>query len=163
MRHIISVLVENHFGVLTRIAGMFSSRGFNIDSLTVGETTDPTVSRMTIITRGDDAVCEQIVKQLRKLVDVIRVQEVTKDPHVERELLLVKVACTKDNRAEIIQMSSVFRAHIDDVGPESLIIEAVGAQDRLDALLEILKPYGILETARTGVVGLARGAQVLKI
>jgi acetolactate synthase I/III small subunit len=163
MRHIISVLVENHFGVLTRIAGMFSSRGFNIDCLSVGETSDPTVSRMTIITRGDEAICEQIVKQLRKLVDVIRVQDITREQNVERELMLVKVSCTRENRAEIMQMASILRAHIVDVGPESLVIEVVGDFDRLNAMIEILKPYGILENARTGVVGLARGSQALKI
>jgi acetolactate synthase I/III small subunit len=163
MRHIISVLVENHFGVLTRIAGMFSSRGFNIDCLSVGETADPTVSRMTIITNGDQAICEQIVKQLRKLVDVIRVQDITREENVERELMLVKVACTRENRAEIMQMASILRAHIVDVGPESLVIEVVGDFAKLDAMLEILKPYGILENARTGVVGLARGAQSLKV
>ena len=163
MRHVISVLVENHFGVLTRIAGMFSSRGFNIDSLAVGETTDPTISRITIVSHGDDSVIEQIVKQLRKLVDVIRVQDITKESHIERELVLAKVKCAKETRAEIMQMVSIFRARIVDVSSESLVIELVGTQDRIRALLEILDPYGILEVAKTGAIGLARGPQHLKV
>ena len=163
MRHVISVLVENHFGVLTRIAGMFSSRGFNIDSLAVGETTDPTISRITIVSHGDDSVIEQIVKQLRKLVDVIRVQDITKESHIERELVLAKVKCAKETRAEIMQMVSIFRARIVDVSAESLVIELVGTQDRIRALLELLDPYGILEVAKTGAIGLARGPQHLKV
>lgn len=163
MRHVISVLVENHFGVLTRIAGMFSSRGFNIDSLAVGETTDPTISRITIVSHGDDSVIEQIVKQLRKLVDVIRVQDITKESHIERELVLAKVKCAKETRAEIMQMVSIFRARIVDVSSESLVIELVGTQDRIGALLELLDPYGILEVAKTGAIGLARGPQHLKV
>jgi acetolactate synthase-1/3 small subunit len=163
MRHVISVLVENHFGVLTRIAGMFSSRGFNIDSLAVGETTDPTISRITIVSHGDDSVIEQIVKQLRKLVDVIRVQDITKESHIERELVLAKVKCAKETRAEIMQMVSIFRARIVDVSSESLVIELVGTQDRIRALLELLDPYGILEVAKTGAIGLARGPQHLKV
>jgi len=163
MRHVISVLVENHFGVLTRIAGMFSSRGFNIDSLAVGETTDPTISRITIVSHGDDSVIEQIVKQLRKLVDVIRVQDITRESHIERELVLAKVKCAKETRAEIMQMVSIFRARIVDVSAESLVIELVGTQDRIGALLQLLEPYGILEVAKTGAIGLARGPQHLKV
>ena len=163
MRHVIGVLVENHFGVLTRIAGMFSSRGFNIDSLAVGETTDPTISRITVVSHGDDQVIEQIIKQLRKLVDVIRVQDLTSESHLERELVLVKVSCTKNNRAEIMEIVSIFRANIVDVGANSLVVEAVGAQRKIEALLDLLNPFGILETARTGSVGLSRGSQALKV
>ncbi|MBN1868143.1 acetolactate synthase small subunit [Candidatus Sumerlaeota bacterium] len=163
MRHVISVLVENQFGVLTRIAGMFSSRGFNIDSLAVGETTDPTISRITVVSHGDDQVIEQIIKQLRKLVDVIRVQDLTGESHIERELVLIKVACNKGNRAEIMEIASIFRANIVDVSAGSLVIEAVGAERKIDAMLDLLKPFGVLETARTGSVGLSRGPNALKV
>ncbi|HUT25881.1 MAG TPA: acetolactate synthase small subunit, partial [Sumerlaeia bacterium] len=125
MRHVISCLVENQFGVLARIAGMFSCRGFNIDSLAVGETTDPTISRITIVTHGDDFIIEQIIKQLRKLIDVIRVQDLTSESHVERELALAKVSCNRETRGEIMQIASIFRARIVDVGKESVIIEMV--------------------------------------
>lgn len=162
-RHIISVLVENHFGVLTRIAGMFSSRGFNIDSLAVGETNDPTISRITIVTHGDETIIEQIVKQLRKLVDVIRVKDITEDAHVERELLLIKLACDKETRGEVMQISSIFRARIVDVSPKTVVVELVGSQDRVSALLDLVEPFGILEMARTGAIGLSRGSQVLSI
>ncbi len=163
MRHVISVLVENHIGVLARIAGMFSSRGFNIDSLAVGETSDPTISRMTIVSRGDDFVIEQIIKQLRKLIDVIRVQDLSTESHVERELALVKVASTVENRSQIIEISNVFRARIVDVSPDSVIIEIVGSQDKTQALLDLVEPFGILEMVRTGSVGLERGRHALRV
>lgn len=163
MRHVISVLVENQFGVLTRIAGMFSSRGYNIDSLAVGETVDPTVSRITIVTHGEDVIIEQIVKQLRKLVDVIRVQDLTEESHVERELALVKVSCDEVTRSQIMQIAGIFRARIVDVGPTSVVVEVVGAQDKIDALLDLFKAFGILEIARTGSVGLFRGANSLRV
>jgi acetolactate synthase-1/3 small subunit len=163
MRHVISVLVENHIGVLARIAGMFSSRGFNIDSLAVGETSDPTISRMTIVSRGDDFVIEQIIKQLRKLIDVIRVQDLSIESHVERELALVKVASTVENRSQIIEISNVFRARIVDVSPESIIIEIVGSQDKTQALLDLVEPFGILEMVRTGSIGLERGRHALRV
>jgi acetolactate synthase-1/3 small subunit len=163
MRHVISVLVENQSGVLARIAGMFSSRGFNIDSLAVGETQEATISRVTIVSHGDDTVIEQIIKQLRKLIDVIRVQDLTVESHVERELLLIKVKADKGTRADIMQITSIFRARIIDVGAETLVVEVVGSQERVSALADLLMPYGILEMVRTGAVGLARGAQVLKV
>lgn len=163
MRHIISALVENQFGVLARIAGMFSSRGYNIDSLAVGETNDPTVSRITIVARGEDQIIEQIIKQMRKLIDVIRVQDLTTEDHVERELAMVKVSCDKETRGEIMQITSIFRARIIDVSSNSLIIEAAGTPDKIDALLEQLHPFTILEIARTGSVGLFRRARVLKV
>ncbi len=163
MRHVISVLVENHIGVLARIAGMFSSRGFNIDSLAVGETDDPEISRLTLVSRGDDLVIEQIIKQLRKLIDVIRVQDLAEESHVERELVLIKVACDKTNRAEIMEIASIFRARIVDVGSASVIIEIVGGQDKTNALLDLVQPFGVLELVRTGTVGLARGKQSLRV
>ena len=162
MRHVISVLVENQFGVLARIAGMFSSRGFNIDSLAVGETDDPSVSRMTLVSRGDDQVIEQIIKQLRRLIDVIRVQDITEERHIERELVLVKVKADKDTRGEIMQMASIFRGRIVDVAEKSLIVEVVGSQDRVDSLLDLLGNFGIVEITRTGAIGLLRGGQALK-
>lgn len=162
MRHVISVLVENQFGVLARIAGMFSSRGFNIDSLAVGETTDPSVSRITIVSRGDDQVIEQIIKQLRRLIDVIRVQDFTDEAHIERELVLVKVKADRDTRGEIMQMASIFKGRVVDVSATSLILEVVGSQERMNAFLDLLKPFGLLETARTGSIGLLRGPQALK-
>jgi acetolactate synthase-1/3 small subunit len=163
MRHLISALVENQFGVLARIAGMFSSPGYNIDSLAVGETVDPTVSRVTIVTHGDDVVIEQIIKQMRKLIDVIRVLDLTEESHVERELVLVKVACDKTSRGEIMQVVSIFRARIIDVSPSSMVVEVVGTQDKIEALLDQFKPYGIMEVVRTGAIGLFRGTKVLKI
>ena len=157
MEHIISVLVENRFGVLAHIAGLFSGRGFNIDSLAVGETHDPSISRMTIVVRGDDNVVEQILKQLNRVVDVIAVQDLTEQSFVDRELMLVKVESTAKNRSEIVEIADIFRANIVDVQQESLTIEASGSGDKLKALLDLLTPYGIKELVRTGRIGLARG------
>lgn len=163
MRHVISVLVENNIGVLARISGMFSCRGFNIDSLAVGETTDPTISRVTMVSRGDDKIIEQMIKQLHKLIDVIRILDLTDLDHVERELVMVKVSCAKNNRSEIMEISSIFRARIVDVAPKSMIIEIVGTQNKTNALLDLVKPFGILEVARTGSIGLRRGEKSLKV
>jgi acetolactate synthase-1/3 small subunit len=157
MEHIISVLVENRFGVLAHIAGLFSGRGFNIDSLAVGETHDPSVSRMTIVVRGDDNVVEQILKQLNRLVDVISVQDLTEQSFIERELMLVKVETTTQTRSEVIEIADIFRTKIVDVQQGSLTIEASGSADKLKALLDLLTPYGIKELVRTGRIGLARG------
>lgn len=157
MEHIISVLVENRFGVLAHIAGLFSGRGFNIDSLAVGETHDPTVSRMTIVVRGDDNVVEQILKQLNRLVDIIEVQDLAQISHVDRELLLVKVESTSQTRSEIIEIAELFRAKVVDVQKNTLTIEASGSGDKLEALLNLLSQYGIKELVRTGRIGLARG------
>jgi len=162
MRHVISVLVENHIGVLARISGMFSSRGFNIDSLAVGVTDDPEISRLTLVSSGDDQVIEQIIKQLRKLIDVIRVTDLSTVSHIERELVLIKVSCMKANRSEIMEIGAIFRARIVDVAPESVILEIVGAQEKTAALLDLVRPFGIIEIVRTGAVGLARGKQALK-
>lgn len=157
MEHIISVLVENHFGVLAQIAGLFSGRGFNIDSLAVGETSDPTISRMTIAVTGDDRVVEQILKQLNRLVEVIKVEDLTETRHIERELMLIKVGATAKSRSEVIEIVDVFRSKIVDVQPASVTVEASGDSEKLDALLELLKPHGVKEIVRTGRIAMARG------
>lgn len=156
MKHTISVLVENKFGVLARIAGLFSGRGYNIDSLSVAETTDPTVSRMTIVVRGDESIIEQITKQLNKLVDVIKVQDYAGMPFLERELILVKVHTSAQTRPEIMQIADIFRGKIIDVDHSSLTIELTGTSDKIEALLDLLKPFGIRELVRTGKIAIAR-------
>jgi acetolactate synthase-1/3 small subunit len=155
-RHTISVLVENHPGVLARIAGLFSGRGFNIESLSVGETEDPTASRMTVVVRGDDLILEQVTKQLNKLVDVIKVSDFTREQFIERELVLIKVSADGRSRSEVSQICDVFRARIVDVAPKAVTIEATGTEDKIKALVNMLKPFGIREMARTGSVALAR-------
>ena len=163
MRHaVFSILVENSAGVLSRVAGLFSRRGYNIDSLTVGETTDPKVSRMTVTVTGDDDVLEQIEKQLSKLIDVKEVVELPVEASVCRELVLVKVECDTTRRQEIIAISDIFRANIVDVSTESVIIELTGAQSKLNAFIELLNGFKITELARTGITGLARGTASLK-
>ena len=163
MRHaVFSILVENSAGVLSRVAGLFSRRGYNIDSLTVGETTDPKVSRMTVTVTGDDDGLEQIEKQLSKLIDVKEVVELPAEASVCRELVLVKVECDTTRRQEIIAISDIFRANIVDVSPESVIIELTGAQSKLNAFIELLNGFKITELARTGITGLARGTASLK-
>ena len=161
MRHVISILVENEFGVLARVAGLFSGRGFNIESLSVAETLDPTVSRITLVTRGDDQVVEQIGKQLNKLICVIRVGDFTETEHVERELVLIKVAADATTRGELANIVDIFRAKIIDVSRESYVVEITGAEDKVNALIELLKPLGILEIVRTGKVAMYRGTRVL--
>lgn len=162
MRHTISVLVENQFGVLARIAGLFSGRGFNIDSLSVGETTDPSVSRMTIVVRGDDRILEQVVKQLRKLINVIKVVDLTKDESVNRELVLIKVEANNKTRAEILSITDIFRGKIVDVSPESYTIEVTGDENKIKAIINLLTSFGIKEIARTGKVALGRGVKIVK-
>jgi acetolactate synthase I/III small subunit len=156
MRHTISVLVENKFGVLTRIAGLFSGRGYNIDTLNVGPTQDPTTSRMTIVTRGDDATVEQIVKQLNKLVNVIKVQDFGVEEYIDRELVLVKVAVDSKSRAEVMQITDIFRAKIVDLQAKSLTIEITGNESKVEKLIELMKPFGVLDLTRTGKVALPR-------
>ncbi len=156
MRHTISVLVENHFGVLARVAGLFSGRGFNISSLSVGETEAPDISRMTLVVEGDDAVVEQIKKQLNRLVEVLKVVDLAQMDHVGRELALVKVNAEKRNRSEIIELVDIFRAGIIDVSPKSMTIEVTGPEEKVAALIKMLKPFGIREMARTGRVALPR-------
>jgi acetolactate synthase-1/3 small subunit len=162
MRHVISVLVENRFGVLSKVAGLFSFRGFNIESLCVGETMDPTVSRMTIVSRGDDRVLEQIVKQLNRLTDVIKVQDFTDQDWVDRELVLIKVAAPEKSRPQVMAIADIFRAKIVDVNPESLTLEITGDQGKVKGILDMLGPHGITEMVRTGRVAIARGSTPLK-
>jgi acetolactate synthase-1/3 small subunit len=161
MRHTISVLVENEFGVLARVAGLFSGRGFNIESLSVAETLDATVSRLTLVTRGDDQVIEQIEKQLNKLVNVIRVTDFTNTQHVERELVLIKVSADERTRGELVNIVDIFRAKIIDVSRQSYVVEITGTEDKVRALIELLAPLGILEIARTGRVAMFRGTRTL--
>ncbi|MCD6339936.1 MAG: acetolactate synthase small subunit [Verrucomicrobia bacterium] len=156
MRHTISVLVENKFGVLTRVAGLFSGRGFNIDTLNVAPTQDPTVSRMTIVTRGDDATVDQIVHQLEKLVESIQVQDFRDGEYVDRELVLVKVGVTSETRAEVMQITDIFRAKIVDVQSKSLTIEVTGDEGKVEKFIELMRAFGILELTRTGKVALPR-------
>ena len=161
-RIVLSLLVDNTAGVLSRVAGLFSRRGYNIESLTVGVTADPRYSRMTVVSLGDHQVLEQIQKQLTKLVDVKEIMELPQNASVCRELVLVKVECDAAHRQEIIAISDVFRAKIVDVSPESVIIELTGAQNKLNAFIELLNGFKITELARTGITGLARGAANLK-
>jgi acetolactate synthase-1/3 small subunit len=157
MRHTISVLVENEFGVLSRVSGLFSGRGFNIESLTVAETLDPTVSRMTIVTSGNDQIVEQILKQLNKLVAVIKVVNLTGVETVDRELVLIKVNAEAETRAEVLRLVDIFRAKIVDVAPRCYTIEMTGDEEKINALVQLLKPIGIREVVRTGRVAIARG------
>lgn len=156
MRHTISVLVENKFGVLSRVSGLFSGRGFNVESLSVGETIDPSVSLMTIVTTGDDQIVEQITKQLNKLIDVIKVVDFMEIDHVEREMILVKVSPRKDDRAEVLRLAEIFRGRIVDSGSTTFTIEITGDEKKIAAFVELMKPYGIKEFARTGKVAMAR-------
>jgi len=159
MRHTISVLVENRFGVLSRVSGLFSGRGYNIESLTVAETLDPTVSKMTIVTSGNDQVIEQITKQLNKLVDVIKVTDLTSTDHVEREMALVKVSAEGEERAEVLRIVEIFRGKIVDVSPDTYIIEIAGDEKKIDAVLGLLKPLGVKDIVRTGKVAMVRTTQ----
>ncbi len=156
MRHTISVLVANKFGVLSRVSGLFSGRGFNIDSLTVAETQDPSVSRMTIVTRGDEQIIEQITKQLNKLVDVIKVSDLTGVNFIDRELVLIKVQATAENRAELLGIVDIFRCKVVDVSSRSYTLEATGDAGKIQAVIEILRPLGIKELVRTGKVAIGR-------
>lgn len=156
-KHTIAVLVENRFGVLSRVANLFSARGYNIESLSVGETLDPSVSRMTLVVTGDEFVIEQVTKQLHKLIDVIKVIDLTDERHVERELVLIRVNAEPQNRAEILRVADIFRAKVVDVTPLSFTIEATGDAEKVDALVELLRPMGVQELVRTGKVAIARG------
>jgi acetolactate synthase-1/3 small subunit len=156
MRHTISVLVENKFGVLTRVAGLFSGRGYNIDTLNVAPTADPTASRMTIVTRGDDATVDQIVKQLSKLADVMKVVDFREGEYVDRELVLVKVSIDTGTRAEVMQITDIFRAKIVDVQPKTLTIEVTGDESKVEKFLELMQSFGVIELSRTGKVALPR-------
>jgi acetolactate synthase-1/3 small subunit len=155
-KHTIAVLVENKFGVLSRVAGLFSARGYNIESLSVGETLDGSVSRMTLEVRGDEFVIEQVIKQLYKLVDVIKVTDLTDESRVERELLLIRVNAEPQHRAEILRTADIFRARVVDVTPLTFTLEATGTAEKLEAFVELLRPMGIQEIVRTGKVAIAR-------
>jgi acetolactate synthase-1/3 small subunit len=162
-QHIVSALVENRAGTLSRVSGLFSRRGFNIDSLTVGETEDKSISRMTIAVSGDDAALEQITKQLSKLVDVIAVRELQSSSCIRREIMLVKVNATEQTRAAVLEIAGIFRSRIIDVSPSTITLEATGDIEKLDGLLLLLRPHGIMELARTGLVALERGPLVLSL
>ena len=162
MKHTIAVIVENKSGALTRIAGLFSRRSFNIESLSVGATDNPDYSRMTLSVQGDEVVLEQVIKQLSKLINVIRVSELEPHESIERELAIIKVSADKENRSEIMQLVSVFRAKIIDVSARSMIIEVTGDEQKVDALVLLLRQFGIKELARTGKVSMIRGVRVIK-
>ncbi|MDO3379410.1 acetolactate synthase small subunit [Geoalkalibacter halelectricus] len=157
MKHTISVLVENEFGVLARVAGLFSGRGFNIESLSVAPTLDPTISRMTIVTSGDDQILEQITKQLNKLIDTIKVIDFTGGDFVEREMALVKVSAEEGTRAEVLRIVDIFRAKVVDVSAKSYTVEVTGAPGKINAIVELLRPLGIKEIVRSGPVVIGRG------
>jgi acetolactate synthase-1/3 small subunit len=159
MKHTLSVIVENHPGVLARVAGLFRRRGYNIDSLTVGRTENPAISRMTIVVEGDDVLIEQVTKQLHKLVEIMKIQDITDEPSVDRELVLVKVKADAQVRGEIMQIVEIFRARIVDIGPNSLIIEATGDENKINAIEDSLRPFGLLELVRTGKVAMVRGGR----
>ncbi|MEE8546694.1 MAG: acetolactate synthase small subunit [bacterium] len=156
MRHTISVTVENRFGVLSRVAGLFSGRGFNIESLCVGATVDPEVSRMTIVTRGDDRIIEQVTKQLRKLVDVIKVVDLTETSFVDREILLAKISATERNKAEILRINEIFRGRIVDISPNTYTFEITGDEGKIDAFMKLIKPFGVKEIVRSGKIAVSR-------
>ena len=156
MKHTISVLVENHFGVLARIAGLFSARGYNIDSLCVGETEDPEVSRMTVVVRGDDRALEQIIKQLNKLVDTIDVIDLTQQDFVERELVIVKIGVRGKQRSEVIEIATIFRAKVVDVSADAMVLEVTGTRDKVEAFIDMMRGFGIEELVRTGEVAIGR-------
>ncbi|MDD2586215.1 MAG: acetolactate synthase small subunit [Syntrophomonadaceae bacterium] len=158
-KHTLAVTVENKPGVLTRVTTLFRRRGYNIESLSVGETENPTISRMTIVVAGDEKIIEQVTKQLYKLVDVIKIVDLTEERSVERELILIKVKADNNVRAEIVQIVDIFRARIVDIGRNSLIIEATGDAGKIDAIEDSLKPFGILELVRTGKVAMIRGGR----
>ena len=163
MRHILSLLVENESGVLSRVTGLFSARGYNIDSLTVAPTEDSTLSRLTIVTIGSDDVVEQITKQLNKLIEVVKVVDLNDGKHVERELMLVKVRAVGKDREEVKRTADIFRGRIIDVTDKTYTIELTGTGDKLNAFLGALEPAAILETVRTGVSGIGRGEWILKV
>ena len=162
MRHVISALVQNEPGVLASVAGLFSARGFNIDSLVVGRTENPDLSRMTVVCTGDDNTLEQIRKQLAKLVPVIKVRDFKGAAYVERDLCLVTIGVGQEQRSEVIEIVNIFRGRIVDVGKTSLMVEIAGTEEKIEQLIELLKPYGIKELARTGVIAMARGTQQAK-
>ena len=159
MRHVISALVQNKPGVLAHIAGMFAARGYNIDSLVVGRTEDPELSRMTIVAAGEDKVVEQIRKQLGKVIDVVKIRDFAEVDYVERDLMLVRVHAPPEKRPEIVQVVNLFRGRVVDVARNSMLVELSGTEEKVEAFLDLIRPYGIRELARTGVIAMPRGAQ----
>jgi acetolactate synthase-1/3 small subunit len=162
IRHVISALVQNQPGVLAHVSGMFASRGFNIDSLAVGETEEPHLSRITVVVMGDDRQLEQVRKQLEKIVSVVRVLDISREDFVERDLMLIKIDTPPARRAEIKALVDIYRGRIVDIGPEQLMIEIAGQEKKIEAFIEAVRPYGIRELARTGRIALVRGSQASK-
>lgn len=156
MRHVLSALVQNQPGVLAHVSGMLASRGFNIDSLAVGETEDPQLSRMTFVVHGDDAVLEQVRKQLEKIVTTVRVEDISSENYVERDLMLIKVDAAPDKRVQIALLVEMFRGRVVDISPDNMMIEISGQESKVEAFIELMRPYGILELARTGRIALVR-------
>jgi acetolactate synthase-1/3 small subunit len=163
MRHIISIMLENEPGALSRVAGLFSARGYNIETLTVAPTEEPSLSRMTIVTSGSDDVVEQITKQLNKLIEVVKVVDLSEAAHIERELMLIKVRATGKDREEMKRLSDIFRGRIIDVTENTYTIELTGTVAKLDAFITAIEPTSIMETVRTGASGIARGERILKV
>lgn len=163
MRHIISILMENESGALSRVAGLFSARGYNIESLTVAPTDDPTLSRMTLVTRGSEEIVEQITKQLNKLIDVVKLVDLTEGPHIEREMLMVKVKALGESREEVKRLVEIFRGRIIDVTESSYVVELTGTGEKLDAFIQAIRGAGIIEVVRSGVSGIARGEKGLRV
>ena len=163
MRHIISILMENESGALSRVAGLFSARGYNIESLTVAPTEDASLSRMTIVTRGSDEIIEQITKQLNKLIDVVKLIDLAGSEHIERELMLVKVRTTEQTRVEIRSLADIFRGKIIDVTPASYVVEMTGPSEKLDAFIAAVDPLAIIEVVRSGPTGILRGEKGLHL
>ncbi|MBF0586786.1 acetolactate synthase small subunit [Prosthecochloris sp. N3] len=157
MKHIISVLVENKFGTLNRVAAMFSARGFNLESISIGETEDTEISRMTIVTRGDDRIINQILKQLNRLIDTIKVIDLTNQPHISRELLLMTLKLSKSTQHEIFELINVFKGKVVDIKQKSITIEVVGSPDKINTTIDMFRSFGIKEIARSGTVALNRG------
>lgn len=162
MRHTITLLVDNESGVLSRIAGLFSARGFNIESLNVGETLDPETSRITLVTTGDDFIIQQIIKRFNNMVNVIKVSDLTDEVRVEREMVLVRMDARSETRAEILRTADIFRAKVVDVGPKSYTLELTGDKDKINGFIELLMPMGIKEIARTGTVAMKRETKLMK-
>jgi len=162
MTHILSVSVRNRPGVLNRVASLFSRRNFNIHSLNVGETENPDISRMTIVVKGDEKILDQVKKQLDKLVDVLDIYVLNQNAIVDRDLALIRIGCSREERTEIIQIANTFRANVVDVSYDSLMLEAIGTEDKIEALIEIMKDFDILEVVRTGLVALTRGQALEK-
>jgi acetolactate synthase I/III small subunit len=163
MRHIISILMENESGALSRVAGLFSARGYNIESLTVAPTEDPSLSRMTLVTSGSDQIIEQITKQLNKLIDVVKLIDLAESAHIERELMLIKIKTTDKNRAEVRSMADIFRGRILDITPETYVIEMTGPSEKLDAFIATVDADNIIEVVRSGATGISRGEKGLHL